>query len=52
VAAAAVLSAFSRRKLRKLGRPGNREVVLLGRALVAGHGGLHRHGVRRSRGEA
>jgi hypothetical protein len=49
---AAVLSAFSWRKLRKLGRPGNGEVVLSGGAPVAGHGGRHQHGARRSRGEA
>jgi hypothetical protein len=35
-AAVAVLSAFSWRKLWKLGRPGNGEVVLSGGALVEG----------------
>jgi hypothetical protein len=51
-AVAVVPRAFSRRKLRKLGRPGNGGVVLSGGAPVAGHGGRHRHGMRRSKGEA
>jgi hypothetical protein len=38
-AGAAVLGAFSWRKLRKFGQPGNGEVVLTGGAPVAGCGG-------------
>jgi hypothetical protein len=52
VAAAAILGAFSRRKLQKLGRPGNEEVGLSGGAPVAGRGGWHWHGVSRSSGGA
>jgi hypothetical protein len=47
---AVVLGAFSWRKLRKLGRSGNEEVGLSGRAPVTWRGGWRRHGVRRSRG--
>jgi hypothetical protein len=50
VTAAVVLGTFSRRKLWKLGRLGNGEVVLSGRAPVAGCSGWHWHDVRRSRG--
>jgi hypothetical protein len=49
---AAVLGAFSQRKLRKLGWLDNGEVVLSAGAPVAGHGGWHRHSARRSRGGA
>jgi hypothetical protein len=48
--AATVLSTFSRRKLQKLGQPGNGEVVLSGGAPVVGCGSRRQHGMRRSRG--
>jgi hypothetical protein len=51
-AVAVVLSAFSRRKLRKRGQPSNGEVVFSGGASVVGHVSRRRHGVRSSKGES